>query len=241
MKHVGSDSQLVQVLADAGVELPEAAASRCVQYLEAVLQKTKVVNLTAVSEFEAALRLHLVDSLLVLDEITSAPAGAMLDLGSGGGFPGTPLAIASGRPTCLLDSVRKKTEAVAECLRVTGIPESLVWVMWGRAEEVAQTQPNSFAVITARAVAELPILVELASPLLQQGGRLVAMKGALTDDEAQRGAAAASLAGMEIVATRRYSLPGAGEQRTVVIISRKGRSRVALPRRPGMANKSPLA
>lgn len=241
MKHSGADQRLSGMLSEAGVELDPAAAVHCVDYLEAVITKNESVNLTAVSDFDAALRIHLVDSLMVLRELVDAPPGPLLDLGSGGGFPGVPLALASGRETTLLDSVRKKTQAVDECIAQVPSPGLNASALWGRAEEVAIEKRRCYSVVTARAVAELPILVELASPLLRVGGRLIAMKGDLADDEASRGEAAASIVGMRFVERRRYKLPQGGESRTAVVYEQTGEGRVKLPRRVGMASKRPLA
>lgn len=241
VKHIGADERLSGMLLEAGVELDPTAAAHCVEYLEAVITKNESVNLTAVSEFDAALRIHLLDSLIVLKEVTAAPPGPLLDLGSGGGFPGVPIAIASGRETTLLDSVRKKTDAVDECIAKVGRPGLVARALWGRAEEVAIEKAHYYSVVTARAVAELPILLELASPLLGMGGRLIAMKGDLTDEEASRGAAAASIVGMRVIDRRRYVLPRGGENRTVVVYEQTGKGTVKLPRRVGMASKRPLA
>ena len=123
-----------------------------------------------------AVRLHIVDSLMVLPEIGDAPDGMMIDLGSGAGFPGVPLALACGRSTLLLDSVGKKARAVRSFLVELGL-DGKVDVYPRRAEEMELDPSNRAAVVVARAVSSLPSLVELASPLLRQGGWLVAMKG----------------------------------------------------------------
>ena len=107
-------------------------------------------------------------------------------------------------------------------------------------EELAAENPSAASCVIARAVSALPSLVELASPLLLNGGRLIALKGPLTAEELTAGRAAAGLCGMRFVSEDRYKLPG-GENRTVVVFQREGRSRTPLPRRPGMAQRHPLA
>ena len=138
-------------------------------YLRAILAANERLNLTRIDNFELARMLHLEDSLMVLPELQAAPAGPYADLGSGAGFPGVPLALASGRPVLLVESVKKKCQAVEECLAEAGISDG-VEVFAGRAEELAQQRPREFAVITARALSSLPSLLELASPLLCIGG-----------------------------------------------------------------------
>lgn len=225
---------------------PEAAAraKRAVpmslQYLCAVLEANQRVNLTAIRELDEALRLHLEDSLSALPEVDEAPEGPLLDIGTGGGFPGVPLGIATGRPMVLADSVRKKVTVVDEILSRIA-PELEYRVSSERVESLATLEPGAFAVVTARAVSELPALVELASPLLSDGGRLIAMKAQISSEEVERAMLVADMVAMVHVSTRSFSLPRGGEERTIVVFERRGKPAVRLPRRVGLAQNQPLA
>ena len=84
------------------------------RHLSLFMAKNKEINLSAIRETDKAKVLHLEDSLSVMQEIDAAPEGLYIDLGSGGGFPGIPLAVASGRPTVLVESVKKKAKALEE-------------------------------------------------------------------------------------------------------------------------------
>lgn len=243
MKHTEEtdlEGELREMAHGAGIELSCESAALMVDYLARMLEANKSLNLTRISEARHALRLHVLDSLMALPELLEAPAGRFLDLGSGGGFPGVPLAIASGRSAVLLDSVGKKALAVAEIFGEMQVPSELLSTTVGRAEEYAVTEGGAFTAVVARAVAPLASLVELASPFLIKGGRLIALKGCPERAERESGAAAARLAGMQEASWREALLPCGGERRTIVRYTKVGRPKVELPRRVGMAQHSPL-
>lgn len=208
------------------------------RHLEMVYQAAATMNLTAVPLDEAP-ALHVMDSLLGLDLIEAvAPDGPLADIGSGAGFPGIPLALASGREVHLIESTGKKaaflsTVARELCLDVT--------VHGCRAEEAALLLPRGFSAVTARAVGPLSELVELASPLLAVKGAFVAYKAKLTEDELAAGDRVARLTGMAREHLEKRRLPAAEQEvRTFVVYRKCGNASVRLPRRPGLARKSPL-
>lgn len=223
-----------------GLSFDRATLEMIWKYLDEVLFENTRVNLTAVSLPVDAARMHIVDSLAASPELSSAPEGPLLDIGSGGGFPGVPLALASGRQTTLLDSVGRKGQAVERALSRIGQSE-YIRVVSARAEEHALSSPAEYGVAVARAVGPLPSLVELASPLLRPGGHLIAMKAVLTEEEVIAGDAAASLVGMCRAGLRRFTLPMGQEARSLVVYERSGAPKLQLPRRNGLAQKRPLA
>jgi 16S rRNA (guanine527-N7)-methyltransferase len=210
------------------------------QHLRFVLERNKQVNLTGIDSFDAGILLHVEDSLTALPEVESAPEGIMLDIGSGAGFPGIPLAVASGRKTILVESIAKKAAVLQAFIDSVDLMGQIS-VVSERSEEVAAKQPEVAAVVTARAVSELPVLVELASPLLCDGGVLVALKGSPTAEELERGVRAGALVGMELVAQRCLTLSDAVNKRTIVVFKKVDKPSIVLPRRAGMAAKRPLA
>lgn len=242
MKHLNDDAVAAgeAELKALGLVLDRSTLDTIWNYLDEVLDENTRVNLTSVNLPTDAARMHVVDSLAASPELSGAPQGALVDIGSGGGFPGVPLALVSGRQTTLLDSVGRKGQAVARALRNIGRSEH-IGVVTARAEEHALSDPAAYAVAVARAVAPLPSLVELASPLLRQGGHLLAMKAALTEEELIAGDVAAALAGMRRISLRRFTLPTGHEARSLVVYERSGTPQLALPRRNGLAQKRPLA
>ncbi len=222
------------------IEIADDVIAACIRHVEWLLDKNRELNLTAVTDLREAIRLHAVDSLLALPHVMSSESGRLVDVGTGGGFPGLPLALATRRETVLLDSVKKKAMALQRYV-VTENLESWISVIAARSEAYARENPECAAVVIARAVAELPVLVELASPLLKPRGLFIAMKGDPSSGEMTRGVAAAELCGLEPCATSHYELPEKREKRTIVVFRKSGEAQVVLPRREGMAAKRPLA
>ncbi|MCL1890802.1 MAG: 16S rRNA (guanine(527)-N(7))-methyltransferase RsmG [Coriobacteriia bacterium] len=209
------------------------------RHLAFVLDYNKQVNLTTISTVKEGLLLHVEDSLMALEELQQAPEGPLADLGSGGGFPGIPLAIATGRPTTLIESIAKKAQALQCFVDQEGLG-SQITVVAQRSEEFACEARESFAVVTARAVSELPVLVELAAPLLALGGQLVCYKGQPSPEELARGRGAASVCGLIEKSLRTCFLSDGTTQRTIVGYEKVEEPSIALPRRNGMAKKRPL-
>ena len=209
-------------------------------YLRALMKMNSKLNLTRIVEPSEAVRLHIIDSLLCLPEVLAAPAGSLCDVGTGGGLPGVPLCVVSGRRGTLLDSVGKKARAVEEILRGLGL-DATISALPERSEAHALTHRGRYAVVTARAVSSLPALVEMAAPLLSDGGVLVALKGSPSAGEVLRGSEAAMLVGLRQFSVRTLRLPGGGEIRTVIAYQRSGKAKLNLPRRPGQAHSAPLA
>ena len=220
-----------------GLELSAEAAARMLEHLGLLSIANEKFNLTAIPR-EEWLWSHVLDSLSCAPEVNDSIAGTLADLGSGGGFPGIPLAIATAREVVLVESVKKKAMFLAEVLSEMRIVGRVAPV---RAEELALQEPGSFAVVTARAVSALPSLVELAAPLLKPGGRLVCLKGDPRAEELESGVRAADICGLAAVSARRVEVPFTKATRTIVVYERVGLPRVRLPRRPGSAQKQPLA
>ena len=208
-------------------------------YLQAVLQKNQEINLTTIQDFKEGLVLHIEDSLVGLEEVNNAPEGQMIDLGTGGGFPGVPLAVASNREVLLIDSTKKKIDAIMGIVGELHIPRVKGYA--GRIEELAQEKPETFAVATARALSALPSLLELAAPLLVQGGCLVAYKSDKVDEEIERAIALEEKLGMKLVSRRDLVLSDGVTPRSIIVFKKVASPTVKLPRRPGMAQKRPYA
>ncbi len=240
MKHVQSECMAIRdTLGSLSDKVSDSAVELMLSHLDWLLEKNKVLNLTALREREPAFRLHVLDSLLALPEVIGAPEGTLVDIGTGGGFPGVPLVLASGRTGVLVDSVAKKAAAVQEWVSDSSLGD-FVEVVAMRSEDLAKQRGSLATVVVARAVAPLPTLVELASPLLTSGGRLVALKAAISPDELRSGLRAAERCGMVHRGTRSVSVPQSGEARTILVFERSGAAKVRLPRRNGMAQKHPL-
>lgn len=209
------------------------------RYLDSILEANKVTNLTRITDGEQARLLHIEDSLVGLPEVNEAPTGLYGDLGSGGGFPGVPLALATGRKTLLVDSVKKKMAIVQSALDDLSLSEQIS-TSSERIEDLPLEYKEKFAVLTARALSKLVSLIELASPLLKNSGRLVCYKAQLSSEELEEALAVQDLVGMKMISQREICLSDGETTRTIVVFEKIGKSRIKLPRRIGLAQKQPL-
>ena len=208
------------------------------KHLQLVIAENKTTNLTRIDSYESALLLHLEDSLAGLPEINDAPQGLAADLGIGAGFPGIPLTIETNRPFVLVESVGKKINALNRMIDELMLGDS-VTTYYGRIEELALEKNQAFSLVTARALTALNSLIELASPLLMQGGRLIAYKSGDYRQELDEACAIQEKVGMKYLASRPLTLSDGMTKRSIVVFEKSGDPRVSLPRRPGMAQKRP--
>lgn len=206
------------------------------RHLELVIEANKTTNITRISSWEEGMLLHVQDSLLGLDELLEAPDGWYADIGSGAGYPGIPLAIETGRKTLLVDSVRKKTSILDKFIAELELDQVSTYT--GRIEDLAREYPHAFAAITARALAKLSVLMELASPLLRIGGRLICYKANIEQDELDHACSLQDDLGLKLVSDRSLKLQD--HQRRLICFEKIGYERIKLPRKTGLAQKRPL-
>lgn len=234
---------LDEVLAGFGISSTEEQRSLLLRHLDLVVEKNKVMNLTRIVEPHDAVLRHVVDSLLLLPSIEKlelTDKAIFVDIGTGAGFPGIPLGVMTPYQGVLIDSVGKKVGAVQEFIAALGLEERLQ-AQAVRAEHLARTSPESCDLVVARAVAELGVLVEYASPLLKRGGYLVVSKAKVSDEELTQGDKTAKLVGMRLVSRETYELPEDMGHREIFTYVHDRKSSVRLPRRTGDAKHRPLA
>ena len=190
----------------------------------------------------AAWRAHVTDSLTGLEVPELRVAGTIADLGAGAGFPGLVLALAlSDARVDLIESVRRKCEFMREAIAAAEIPNATV--INARSEEraaVGSPSREAYGAVTARAVARLSTLAELASPLLREGGVLVAWKGRRDAGEEAEAARAMESTAMEASAVIEVGESAGYEHRHLHVLRKTGATPEGLPRRAGMAKKRPL-
>lgn len=204
-----------------------------------VIEMNKILNLTRIDDRKQGQLLHIEDSLTGLKEVEDAPEGLLGDMGSGGGFPGLPLAISSGRRTTLIEARKKKCDALQHMVNELELSDA-VEVFCGRAELLARRSPLSYAVITARALAKLSVLMELASPLLQKNGLLVCYKAHVEKEEYDDALRVQPLTGMALASDREVVIGDGSFERRIVCFRKERKPEIKLPRKEGMAQKHPL-
>lgn len=239
MKHSTEERAAVDAaLLRLNLEFDEEIKDKLITNLKLVIEKNNTLNLTRIDSFAAAVILHLEDSLSIFPEFMHS-AGTFCDIGTGGGFPGLPLGIASHRQGVLLDSVKKKALAVQEFIDELGLVDQLQ-ARGMRSEELCVELPECFDTVIARAVDKLSVVEEYASPLLAPGGHLVAMRGTEAPEDLKAAQAASEQLGLELVGRRVFTIGPDEVLRSVYVYRKVGPSSIKLPRRPGVAHKKPL-
>ncbi|MGI6129195.1 MAG: 16S rRNA (guanine(527)-N(7))-methyltransferase RsmG [bacterium] len=222
-----------------GVGLSSVQIDNFMVYGRLLAAGNKRLNLSAITEPKEVIRKHFVDSLAALPYLPKK-LPSLADVGSGAGLPGLALKIA--RPQIkltLIESINKKAAFLKETVDRLALSE--VVVCSRRAEEVGQDKlfREQFLVVTARAVAALPVLLELCLPLVVVGGRFVAYKGPGVTDELGAARQALDKLGGEVTEVKEFSLPG-GEQRSLVVVTKVSPTPAKYPRPPGRPAKRPL-
>lgn len=229
-------------LARLGIEVPAEMLERLARYLDLLLEANQSINLTAVRERDAAWRRHIVDSLTLLPLLEDLPEdAAVIDVGSGGGLPGVPVAIT--RPdlrVTLLEATGKKARFLDRCVAEVPLPGCRVLAL--RAETAGQ-DPNhrqSYDAAICRAVGPMSELLEYALPLVRVGGRVLAMKGPSVPAELEKAADALAVLGAgELQVVEAYP-EGFGLDTVVVSIAKDQPTPREFPRSPGTPRHEPL-
>jgi 16S rRNA (guanine527-N7)-methyltransferase len=223
--------------------LGQAAAGQIERILEALAAEPDPH--TSVSEPQAALEVHVADSLSGLEVRELARARRIADMGSGAGFPGLALAVALPQAQVdLVESVGRKTAVVDRLIQAGDVSNARS--ITTRAEEFAGVPAavgggrEAYDAVTARALGPLAVLVEYAAPLLREGGVLVAWKGARDAAEEAAGAEAARQLGMAVADVLAVKPFEASENRHLHVFRKISPTPPGFPRRPGIARKRPL-
>ena len=230
------------IFAYLGITLPEEATDKLARHWDMLMEANAKFNLTAITDPEEGALKHYADSLAalpLLDHYTE-DKDTVWDLGTGGGFPGLALAIA--RPKLnfvLVDATKKKCDFLQSCVDDLGL--SNVTVCQGRAEELGQDKQyrEKAKLVTARALAPLPVLLEYAFPLLAVEGVLLAYKGANAQEELDQAENALAELHAEVLMNLQCPL-SSGERRVILALGKTAPTPKKYPRRPGMPSKNPL-
>lgn len=235
---------LEEALKEIGIEPSDLTVSRLRKYYEMVIEKNKVMNLTAITDEKEFIYKHFVDSLSLLTVPGICDRGGsirMIDVGTGAGFPGLVLKIA--RPEIdmtLFDSLQKRLSFLDEIIKELDL--SGVCTLHGRAEDLGHDKKHrgAYDIVTARAVANLSTLSEYCLPLVKKGGVFAAYKSAGAADELKAAGSAIAVLGGKAADIREFTLPGTDYQRALVFIEKVKDTPAKYPRKAGTPAKEPL-
>jgi len=223
-----------------GISLSELQVFQFLSYYELLIEKNKVMNLTAITEFEDVVQKHFIDSALLLSEETQS-FHTVIDVGTGAGFPGIPLNIL--RPdleVLLLDSLNKRVLFLKDVIKQLNLQN--VTAIHARAEEAAcdSKYREKFDFCVSRAVANLSSLSEYCLPFVKRGGYFVSYKSSSVEQECSDAKKAIYLLGGTMQDIRKVSIPDKDIERSLVFIKKERGTPAKYPRKAGIPAKNPL-
>ena len=218
--------------------LPADGIPALIRYADLLVEKNKVMNLTAITEPADIARLHFLDSAALLT-IADFKEKTVADVGTGAGFPGVPLRIIEpSMHLTLLDALNKRVEFLKEVCGDLGLAD--VECVHARAEEFAANRRESFDLVTSRAVAALPLLCELCLPLVNVGGSFISMKSVDAGAELDSARRAIEVLGGTVDRVVDYDIPGTEIRHRAIVIKKARETPKKYPRAFAKIKKNPL-
>ena len=222
-----------------GIELSDEQLEQFLTYYEMLIEKNKVMNLTAITDFDEVLEKHFEDSLSLIQAVDLEKSQAVIDLGTGAGFPGIPLKIAfPNLQITLADSLNKRILFLDDVIRELGLTG--IDTVHGRAEDLAKNSDyrEKFDLCVSRAVANLSTLSEYCLPFVKIGGKFISYKAGECDEEVAASKTSIFLLGGKISDIKKFELGESG--RAFVIIDKVSGTPKKYPRKAGTPSKDPL-
>lgn len=225
-----------------GINLTDKQIEQFEKYYELLIEWNKVMNLTAITEFEEVMQKHFVDSLSIAGSMDMETCTTLIDVGTGAGFPGLPIKIVYPHiKVVLLDSLNKRIRFLNEVVDNLGL--SGIEAVHGRAEDIAKKKEyrESFDLVVSRAVANMASLAEYCIPFVKEGGCFVPYKSGNIQEEIDKAKKAIFVLGGENKKIERFQLPGSDMDRSLVFIEKVKPTPKKYPRKAGTATKEPIA
>lgn len=231
--------QFKKGLSDLNINLTEKQTQQFLKYYEILVETNKVMNLTAITEFDEVIEKHFLDSLSLVRVFDLNRNVKILDLGTGAGFPGIPLKITFPEIDIVLaDSLNKRVKFLNEVVETLQLKQ--VETVHGRAEELAKNKKyrEQFDLCTSRAVANLSSLSEYCIPFVKEGGRFISYKSGEIEEEVDQAKRAIHVLGGKLDQVYKFDLHE--QKRSFVIIEKVKKTPAVYPRKAGTPTKEPL-
>lgn len=231
--------QIINAFDKLGLFLTDKQAEQFLHYYELLIQKNKVMNLTAITEFDDVVLKHFLDSLMICK--MQEPEGNLIDVGTGAGFPGIPLKIVYPElNVVLLDSLNKRIQFLNELIQELGLKN--IEAIHGRAEDYAKQKiyREQFDLCVSRAVANLSSLAEYCIPFVKIGGYFIPYKSGKIQDELESGKKAINLLGGRLEEVKEFELPETDISRCLLQIRKINATPHKYPRKAGIPTKEPI-
>jgi 16S rRNA (guanine527-N7)-methyltransferase len=222
------------------LELSDHQKQQFIDYYEMLIEKNKVMNLTAITELSEVIIKHFIDSLTLI-KVIELKNQKLLDLGTGAGFPGIPLKIVfPDLEIVLLDSLNKRLVFLQEVIDKLQLKK--ISILHGRAEDYGKNPSyrEKFDLCVSRAVAKLSSLSEYCVPYVNKDGFFISYKSGKVEEELISSERAFKLLGAKLEAVNSFLLPGTDIERTLVVIKKVNKTPTNYPRSAGKPSKEPL-
>ena len=234
--------QFYKDLSELHIVLTDSQVQQFLIYYEMLIEKNKVMNLTAITEFNEVLKKHFIDSLSLVKayDLHMFPA-SVIDIGTGGGFPGIPLKIAFPHlKVTLMDSLHKRIDFLREVIEELALGG--IDAVHGRAEDYAKPGQlrEQYDLCVSRAVANLSVLSEYCLPYVKVGGKFISYKSEKITEEMKNAEYAIKTLGGKIEEQIAFNLPDSDLFRNLFVVEKCVPTPVKYPRKAGMASKKPL-
>lgn len=226
---------------DVGLEFTELQYEQFIKYMRLLQEWNEKINLTAITEDEEVVKKHFIDCIKAFKSDAIKNANTVIDVGTGAGFPGLPIAIMNPEvKVTLLDSLNKRINFLNLVVRELGLKN--VTTIHSRAEDGARRPElrEKFDVATSRAVANMAVLSEFCMPYVKKEGYFVALKGPSIDEELENGRNAIKILGGELKGIIEISIEETDLKHNIVEVKKVKNCPKTYPRKAGTVNKKPL-
>lgn len=225
------------------IKLEETQINQFFKYYELLIERNKVMNLTAITRMDEVITKHFVDSLTLVKAVKDLGSKALrvIDVGTGAGFPGIPLKIAfPNLNITLMDSLNKRVNFLNDVIQELGLKE--ICAIHGRAEDLGRQAAHreQYDLCVSRAVANLSTLSEYCLPFVKVGGAFIPYKSGKIEEELREAKHAVFLLGGKLEENVTFLLPGSEAERTLVKIEKVSQIGKRYPRKAGLPGKEPL-